>query len=134
MLYFSDLNTLKMRSCVPLCRVGQFLHRLHLLHAGQWQRSVSTLSPLGSAFNAKPSSRINFNPMRKNVVSITTRPENNNQSVKVTLTFTVAMVTKKGHQNRLKIGNCSFWSKIERFHREINIEHNQISKRYFNRR
>ena len=70
MLYFSDLNTLKMRSCVPLCRVGRFL-RLHLLQAGQGQRLVSTLSPLGSAFNAKPSPRINFNPMRKNVVSIT---------------------------------------------------------------
>ena len=136
MLYFSDLNTLKMRSCVPLCRVGRFLHRPHLLQAGQWQRSVSTLSPLGSAFNAKPSPRINFNPIRKNVVSITAKPENNNQSVKVSnyFDFIVAMVTKKGHQNRLKIGNCSFWSKIERFHREINIEHNQISKRYFNRR
>ena len=36
-------------------------------------------------------------------------------------------------QNRLKIGNLSFWSKFETFDREINIEHKQIPKKYFNR-
>ena len=40
---------------------------------------------------------------------------------------------KNGHQTRLKIGNWSFWSKVETFDREINIGHNQIPKRYVNR-
>ena len=39
---------------------------------------------------------------------------------------------KNGHQNRLKIGNWPFWSKFETLDREINIEHKQIPKRYFN--
>ena len=34
----------------------------------------------------------------------------------------------------VKIGNLPFWRKIERFDSEINIEHKQIQKRYFNKR
>ena len=41
---------------------------------------------------------------------------------------------KIGRQNRLKIENWPFWSKVERFDRETNIEHKQIPIRYFNRR
>ena len=39
---------------------------------------------------------------------------------------------QNGHQNRLKIGNWPFWSKFETFDRDINREHKQIPKRYFN--
>ena len=48
----------------------------------------------------------------------------------ISLTFTVAMVSKNGRQNRLKIENWPFWSKFETFGRAINIEHKQIPKRY----
>ena len=34
-------------------------------------------------------------------------------------------------KNSLKIGKLPFWSKFETFDRELNIEHKQISKRYF---
>ena len=51
----------------------------------------------------------------------------------ISLTFTVVMVAKNDHQNRLKIGNRLFWRKFETFYRAINIEHRQIPKRYFNR-
>ena len=47
----------------------------------------------------------------------------------ISLTFTVAMVTKMA----VKIGNWPFWSKFETFDRAINIEHKQIPKKYFNR-
>ena len=47
---------------------------------------------------------------------------------KTTLTFTVAMVTQNCRKNRLNIGNLQYSSKIERFYREINIEHKQIPK------
>ena len=40
---------------------------------------------------------------------------------------------KNGRHNRLKTGICPFWSKIERFGRDINIEHKQTPKRHFNR-
>ena len=56
------------------------------------------------------------------------------QSVKVSNYFDLCVGNKNGRQNRFKIGNLLFWSKIERFDREINIEHTQIQKRYFNRR
>ena len=47
--------------------------------------------------------------------------------------FTVAMGTKNACQNRLKVGKWPFWSKYVTFDREINIEHKQIPKIYFNR-
>ena len=40
---------------------------------------------------------------------------------------------KKGRQNRLKILNWPIWNKFGTFDREINKEHKQIPKRYFNR-
>ena len=51
----------------------------------------------------------------------------------ISLTFTVAMGTNNGRQNRLKIGDRPFWNKFETFDRAINIEHKQIPKLYFNR-
>ena len=55
---------------------------------------------------------------------------NNNQSIKVSnyFDFYRCYGNKNDRQNRLKIGNLPFWSKIERFYREINIEHKQIQK------
>ena len=57
---------------------------------------------------------------------------NNNKSVKVSnyFDFYRCYANKNGHQNRLKIGNWPFWSKIERLDIEINIEHKQIPKIY----
>ena len=49
----------------------------------------------------------------------------------IDLIFTVAMVTKNGCQNRLKMEKLPFWSKFKTFDREINIEHKQIPKIYF---
>ena len=41
----------------------------------------------------------------------------------IDLTFTVAMLTKIGRQNGLKIGKWPFWSKFDTCNRGINIEH-----------
>ena len=46
----------------------------------------------------------------------------------INLTFTVAIVTENGHQNRLKIGKLPFWNEFETFDTEINIEHKQLPK------
>ena len=47
-------------------------------------------------------------------------------------TLTVAMVTENGRYNRLKSKKLSFWAKIGRFNRQVNIEHKQIPKWYLN--
>ena len=52
----------------------------------------------------------------------------------ITFDFYHLYGNKNGCQNRPKIGHGPFWSKFEMFDREINIEHKQIPKRYFNRR
>ena len=41
----------------------------------------------------------------------------------ISLTFTVAMVTKMAAKNRLKVGNWPFWSKFEMSDSAISIEH-----------
>ena len=51
----------------------------------------------------------------------------------ISLTFTVAIVTKMTAKIGWKIGNWPFWSEYETVDREINMEHKQMPKRYFNR-
>ena len=55
--------------------------------------------------------------------------KNNNQSFKVSnyFDFYHCYGNKNGHQNRLKNSKMAIWSKIERFDREINIEHKQLN-------
>ena len=60
----------------------------------------------------------------------------NSQSVIVwkNFDFDCSYGNKNGRKNRLKKGKWHLFSKFETLDREINIEHKQIPKIYFNRR